>query len=152
MDMASGDWQVAMSPDASWKVAFVTHDGLFQFRVVTFGLCNAPAMTPEALLRLTEVLEHLSSFGLQLKAKKCTFMQTEVAFLGYVVGCAGLACDPDKLSAVRAQLNKTGAPICGFCQILSPFHSRFCRFVGTTGGTDSQRDCLHVDHREAGCV
>ena len=29
-------------------------------------------------------------------------MQIEVAFLGHVVSRAGLACDPDKLSAVRA--------------------------------------------------
>ena len=37
----------------------------------------------------------------QMKAKKCTFMQTEVGFLGHIVGRAGLACDPSKLSAVR---------------------------------------------------
>ena len=43
----------------------------------------------------------LSDFGLQLKAKKCTFMQTEVAFLGHIVGRTGLACDPEKISAVR---------------------------------------------------
>ena len=42
----------------------------------------------------------LSNFGLQLKAKKCTFMQTEVVFLGHIVGRTGLACDPAKLSAV----------------------------------------------------
>ena len=29
-------------------------------------------------------------------------MQTEVAVLGHIVGRAGLACDPEKLSAVRA--------------------------------------------------
>ena len=29
-------------------------------------------------------------------------MQTEVAFLGHIVGRASLACDPEKLSAVRA--------------------------------------------------
>ena len=56
---------------------------------------------PEALLRLEEVLERLSNFGLQLKEKKCTFMQTEVAFLGHIVGRAGLACDPGKVLAVR---------------------------------------------------
>ena len=28
-------------------------------------------------------------------------MQTEVAFLGHIVGRTGLACDPGKLSAVR---------------------------------------------------
>ena len=55
----------------------------------------------EALARLEEVLSHLSNYGLQLKAKKCTFMQTEVVFLGHIVGRTGLACDPAKLSAVR---------------------------------------------------
>ena len=95
-----------------------------------FGLCNAPATferlmdrvlcgmrwsrclvylddvisfgksIPEALARLEEVLARLSDFGLQLKAKKCTFMQTEVGFLGHIVGRTGLACDPEKLSAV----------------------------------------------------
>ena len=132
MDLASGYWQVAMSTDAKRKAAFVTHEGLFQFRVMPFGLCNAPATfehlmdqvlcgmrwsrclvylddvisfgasVSEALVRLEEVLCRLSDFGLQLKAKKCTFMQTEVAFLGHIVGRAGLACDPGKLSAVWA--------------------------------------------------
>ena len=55
----------------------------------------------EALACLEEVLYRLSNFGLQLKAKKCTFMQTEVVFLGHIVGRTGLACDPAKLAAVR---------------------------------------------------
>ena len=131
MDLASGYWQEAMSMDAQRKAAFVTNEGLFQFRVMPFGLCNAPATferlmdrvlcgmrwsrclvylddvisfgrsVPEAIWRLEEVLARLSDFGLQLKAKKCTFMQTEVGFLGHIVGRSGLACDPNKLSAVR---------------------------------------------------
>ena len=64
--------------------------------VISFG-----RSIPEALARLEEVLSHLSNFGLQLKAKKCTFMKTEVVFLGHIVGRTGLACDPAKLSAVR---------------------------------------------------
>ena len=32
-----------MSPDTKRKAAFVTNEGLFQFRVMPFGLCNAPA-------------------------------------------------------------------------------------------------------------
>ena len=43
MDLASGYWQIAMSPEAKRKAAFVTNEGLFQFRVMPFGLCNAPA-------------------------------------------------------------------------------------------------------------
>ena len=131
MDLASRYWQVAMSSEAKRKAAFVTNEGLFQFRVMPFGLCNAPATferlmdrvlcgmrwsrclvylddvisfgktVPEAIMHLEEVLARLSDFGLQLKAKKCTFMQTEVGFLGHIVGRTGLACDPEKLSAVR---------------------------------------------------
>ena len=119
-DLASGYWPVAMSTDAKGKAAFVTHEGLYQIQVMPFRLCNAPAAferlmdrvmcgmhwsrclvylddvisfgltAPEALLQLEEVLERLSKFGLQLKAKKCTFMQTEVAFLGLIVGWPGL--------------------------------------------------------------
>ena len=43
MYLASGYWQVVMSPEAKRKAAFVTNEGLFQFRVMPFGLCNAPA-------------------------------------------------------------------------------------------------------------
>ena len=43
MDLASGYWQVAMSPEAKRKAAFVANEGLFQFCVMPFGLCNAPA-------------------------------------------------------------------------------------------------------------
>ena len=131
MDLASGYWQVAMSPEAKRKAAFVKNEGLFQFRVMPFGLCNTPstferlmdrvlcgmrwsrclaylddiisfgASILEALARLEEVLCRLSDFGLQLKAKKCTFIQTEVAFLGHIVGRTGLACDPEKVSTIR---------------------------------------------------
>ena len=75
-----------------WSLCLVYLDD-----VISFG-----TMAPEALQRLEEVLERLSAFGLQQKAKKCTFMQTEVAFLGHIVGRAGLARDPGKVSPVRA--------------------------------------------------
>ena len=56
--------------------------------VISFGKSIPEALTPHE-----EVLARLSDFGLQLKAKKCTFMQTEVGFLGHIVGRTGLACD-----------------------------------------------------------
>ena len=43
MDLASGYWQVTMSPEAKSKAVFVTNEGIFQFRIMPFGLCNAPA-------------------------------------------------------------------------------------------------------------
>ena len=43
LDLASGYWQVSLSPDARCKTVFATHSGLFQFKVMPFGLCNGPA-------------------------------------------------------------------------------------------------------------
>ena len=37
------DLQVRLSENAKPKTAFATHSGLFQFGVMPFGLCNAPA-------------------------------------------------------------------------------------------------------------
>ena len=85
----------------------------------------------EALTRLEEVLSRLSDFGLQLKAKKCTFMQTEVAFLGHIVGWTRLACDPEKISAVR----KWHAPdkVKAVCQFVG-FVGYYRRFVKDFAG------------------
>ena len=38
LDLASGYWQVSLSQEARVKTAFATHSGLFQFRVMPFGL------------------------------------------------------------------------------------------------------------------
>ena len=43
LDMISGYWQVEMDPGDREKTAFCTQEGLFEFKVMPFGLCNAPA-------------------------------------------------------------------------------------------------------------
>ena len=53
-----------------------------------------------ALHSLELVLNRVAEYGLQLKSTKCNLFRTSVPFLGHIVGCAGLECDPNKLSAV----------------------------------------------------
>ena len=130
LDLASGYWQVRLSEDAKPKTAFATHSGLFQFAVMPFGLCNAPATFERlmsqvmrglhwkrclvyiddilvfgndfesALHSLELVFIRVAEYGLQLKSTKCNLFRTSVPFLGHIVGRAGLECDPNKLSAV----------------------------------------------------
>ena len=154
LDLASGYWQV--SQDARVKTAFATHSGLFQFRVMPFGLCNAPATFErlmdrvlqglrwsrclvylddiisfgatflDALDNLTLIFERLRSYGLQLKSSKCHLFQTSVPFLGHIVGRRGLECDLRKIEDVKSW----PVPDClkGVCQFLG-FVSYYRRFM-----------------------
>ena len=41
--MISGYWQVGLHQDDKEKTAFCTSEGLYEFNVMPFGLCNGPA-------------------------------------------------------------------------------------------------------------
>ena len=124
LDLLSGYWQVEMDEADKPKTAFCTPEGLFEFNVMPFGLCNAPATfqrlmdsvlaglqwssclvylddiivirkTFEDHLRnLAEVFDRLRSANLKLKPTKCAFACKEVAFLGHIVSGQGVATNP----------------------------------------------------------
>lgn len=132
LDLQSGFWQVQMNNSDAEKTAFVTNGGLYQFRVMPFGLCNAPATFQrlmecvlsglnfeicllyiddiivysdsfeQHLERLSTVLEKLHGANLKVSPKKCKMFQQQVSFLGHIVSADGIATDPDKTQAIKA--------------------------------------------------
>ena len=131
IDLKSGYWQVEMAPDDREKTAFCTQEGLFEFNVMPFGLCNAPATFQrlmdcvlaglqwssclvyiddiiiigrsfdEHLHHLQQVLDRLKSAGLKIQPSKCHFLQQKVKFLGHIVSSEGVSPDPSKTSKVE---------------------------------------------------
>ena len=131
LDLKSGYWQVEMDPLDKEKTAFTTGRGLWQFKVMPFGLCNAPATFERLMERvlanlplqtalvylddilipgrtfshhltnLREVFQRLRAAKLKLSPQKCTLLQREVKFLGHIIGSAGVSTDPEKTRAVE---------------------------------------------------
>ena len=109
LDLATGYWQVGMTLEAQEKTAFVTHEGLYKFSVMPFGLCNVPTtfqrlmeVTLRGLVRHKCVvyLDDIMVMGKTFKPKKCHLMKREVTHLGYVVSESGILA-PGKVKAVR---------------------------------------------------
>ena len=130
LDLVSGYWQVEVAENDRAKTAFITQEGLFEFKVMPFGLCNAPATFQrlmnlvlagvqwseclvylddiivlgksyeDHLRNLSTVLHKLQCANLRLKLPKCNFCRKEVLYLGHKVSREGVSTDPAKVEKV----------------------------------------------------
>jgi hypothetical protein len=130
LDLRAGYHQIRMRPEDEAKTAFKTHQGHYQFKVMPFGLCNAPAtfqcvmnsvlapcLRRFVLVFMDDILVYSSSLALHLdhlatvlkllrdaqlyvKTSKCSFACSSLEYLGHIVSAEGVATDPQKTQAM----------------------------------------------------
>jgi hypothetical protein len=131
LDLTSGYHQLRLVESDVPRTSFKMPYGLYEFKVLSFGLTNAPAVLSQmmnnvfqayigkfVLIYLDDILvyskseeehsEHLRlvfhllrTHQLHLKPSKCQFFKSDVTYLGHVISAEGIKPDPAKTASVE---------------------------------------------------
>lgn len=131
LDLKQGFHQVPIAQKSRPLTAFISYEGLYQFKKLAFGLCNAPSTFQrlmelvlrglnwkicliyiddivtfsrtfdEHLSNLEEIFQRLTHANLKLKPSKCVFMKKEVQFLGHTISSKGISPATEKTKLIE---------------------------------------------------
>ena len=97
LDLASGFWQIKVHSTSQEKTAFTTPQGLFEFRVMPFGLMNAPSVFQRLMQQVVTAVNPVDS---------PTFLTAYIDDL--LVFCSSLTEHLDHLHLVLEKLREVG--------------------------------------------
>jgi hypothetical protein len=131
LDLFAGYWQIRMVEKDKEKTTFICKFGTYQFKVMAFGLTNAPSLFQETMEKaladilmkfvivylddvtihsasesehiqhIKAVFERLECAKLRIKLAKCHFGLQTLKFLGFQVDGQGVSIDPKKVSKLQ---------------------------------------------------
>nr|XP_017245509.1 PREDICTED: uncharacterized protein LOC108217176 [Daucus carota subsp. sativus] len=131
MDAFSGYNQIKMAPEDQNSTAFITHRGIFAYKVVPFGLLNAGATfqrtmdtifasqvgrnmqiyVDDMIVKSLKANEHskdlretftrIREHSMRLNPTKCSFGLAGGKFLGFLLTQRGIEADPAQISAIK---------------------------------------------------
>ena len=171
IDLESAYHQLPLHPDSRDLTAFITHEGLFRFCRVPYGLASAPAAFQKMMsvvlqgvpnvqnylddiicfgstqlqhdAALQEVLQRLKKAGLRINEKKCQYRQPSLRFLGHIVTAQGIEPDTDHVKAItQAPPPKDAATLRSLLGMLS-WYNKFLPNYATV--VEPLRACLRSD-------
>ena len=159
LDLSAAYQQILLDDESAKLLTINTHQGLYEFSRLPFGVASAPAVFQKAmdgilqgiphcicylddilvigrsdaehLQNLEKVLQHLQEQGVRLK-EKCSFFQDSVEYLGHTINAKGIHTTNKKVKAILDALSPRNlSELRSFLGLLN-YYSRFLPNITAT--------------------
>ncbi|PIO75137.1 reverse transcriptase [Teladorsagia circumcincta] len=129
LDLAEAYLQLEVDDDSKQLLTINTHQGLYRFNRLPFGVKPASGILQQCIdaliagldgnaaylddilvtgrtidehnTRLDTVFQRIQDYGFRVRLEKCSFLQTQIKYLGFVINAHGRRPDPDKVKAIQ---------------------------------------------------
>ncbi|GFY04435.1 retrovirus-related Pol polyprotein from transposon 297 [Trichonephila clavipes] len=133
IDLLKGYWQIKMDEESKPLTAFTTHNAVYQWKTMPFGLAGASGTFQREMNRILKshseyaqaymddvvifsktfeehlelVLTELEKLGFSVRLDKCSFAAKKIKYLGHTIGGGKHGPDEDKILAIKRLIRPT---------------------------------------------